>query len=255
MTGRSGPAPRPTRSGSRRPCRSASACRCCGDRAPACGTCRGCGRARSGMLGVDQRQRHERAAVLGPARDDRQLVEADVVGHDLDDRPAAAARQPDARQIAEEAARAPQLRRRRRQDRLGGVHEPLDERVRARPERQAGAARRAEQVGDSGKRAPLTFVNSSAGPPAAITRRWISAASWLASTGAVISTRSRSRRRWSRKDRRSAKPAVIVSGAHHGSGIPPGPTPGMRSSRRGSRRVCGHGAHAAPAGRGATPTA
>ena len=74
----------------------------------------------------------------------------------------------------------------------------------------------------------------------------------------LISTRSRSRRSWSRKDRRSREASSHRSAAghrHHGSGIPPGPTPGMRSSRRGKRRVCGHGAHAAPAGRGATPTA
>ena len=102
-------------------------------------------------LGVDERQRHERAAVLRPARDDRQLVEADVVGDDVDDRPVASPPQPDPRQIAEEAARPPQLRRRRRQDRLGGVHELFDQRVRARPEGQAGAARRPEQVRDQRK--------------------------------------------------------------------------------------------------------
>ena len=50
----------------------------------------------------------------------------------------------------------------------------------------ASSARRAvpNRLVTSGKSAPFTLVNSSAGPPAAITRRWISAASRLASTGA-----------------------------------------------------------------------
>ena len=37
-----------------------------------------------------------------------------------------------------------------------------------------------------GKSAPVTFRNTRAGPPAAITRRWISAASWTGSTGASM---------------------------------------------------------------------
>ena len=60
----------------------------------------------------------------------------------------------------------------------------------------ASSARRAvpNRFVTSGKSAPFTFVNSNAGPPAAITRRWISAASSFGSTGALISTSSRSRR-------------------------------------------------------------
>ena len=46
-----------------------------------------------------------------------------------------------------------------------------------------------------GNAAPRTFVNSNAGPPAAITRLWISATSWSASTGVSTTARSPSRLR------------------------------------------------------------
>src|SRR5688572_22338260 len=58
----------------------------------------------------------------------------------------------------------------------------------------------------SGTSAPFTLVKRSAGPPAAITRRWISATSRRASTGTAIVARSPSRRSWSRYARRSGKP-------------------------------------------------
>ena len=81
-------------------------------------------------------------------------VEADVVGHDVDDRTVAAGATSRRAQLAEQAARAPQLRRRRRQDCLGGVDEPFDQRVRPRPERQPGPPRGAEQVGDQREARP-----------------------------------------------------------------------------------------------------
>ena len=58
----------------------------------------------------------------------------------------------------------------------------------------------------SGKDAPVTFVKSSAGPPAAMTRRWTSAASRFGSTGASTTARSPSRRSRSMNARRSGKP-------------------------------------------------
>src|SRR6185295_13360307 len=57
----------------------------------------------------------------------------------------------------------------------------------------------------SGKSAPRTLVNRSAGPPAAIARRWISGTSSRASTGASTTARSPSRRNRSRKTRRSGR--------------------------------------------------
>ena len=71
----------------------------------------------------------------------------------------------------------------------------------------ASSARRAvpNRLVASGNAEPRTFVNSSAGPPAAMTRRWTSAASRCGSTGAATSTRSPSRRSRSRNARRSGK--------------------------------------------------
>ena len=71
---------------------------------------------------------------------------------------------------------------------------------------KASCARRAvpNRLVTSGKSAPRTLVNSSAGPPAAITRRCISATSRCGSTGVSTTTRSpspRSRRRKLRKSR------------------------------------------------------
>jgi hypothetical protein len=57
----------------------------------------------------------------------------------------------------------------------------------------------------SGMRDPRTFVNSSAGPPAFVTRSVISAISRCGSTSAVTSTSSPSRRRWPIQSRRSSK--------------------------------------------------
>ena len=54
----------------------------------------------------------------------------------------------DAQQLDADIARAPQLRRRRRQQRFGQVHEPLDQPQRALAEGELGAPRGAEQIGD-----------------------------------------------------------------------------------------------------------
>ena len=63
-----------------------------------------------GMLGVDEGQRDERAAVLGPAGEDRQPIEAHVAGHDLGRRArSAGADGPTRSSIARDVARAPQL--------------------------------------------------------------------------------------------------------------------------------------------------
>ena len=58
----------------------------------------------------------------------------------------------------------------------------------------ASSARRAvpNRFVTRGKSASMTFENNSAGPPAATTRRWISATSRTRSTGTVTSIRSRS---------------------------------------------------------------
>src|SRR5690606_20744110 len=65
----------------------------------------------------------------------------------------------------------------------------------------------------SGKSAPSTLRKSRAGPPAAMTRRWISATSSRADTGAVTSTRSPSRRRRASRERRSGSVADTGSAA------------------------------------------
>ena len=103
------------------------------------------------MLRVDERQRDERPAVLRPGRHRREPIEPDVAGDDFGDRPARAALQADLQQLEADVARAPDLGRRRRQQRLGQVHEPLDQPKRPLAEGELGAARRAEQVRDERK--------------------------------------------------------------------------------------------------------
>ena len=144
---------------------------------------------RLGMLGVDERQRDERAAVLGPGRQRRaagraarRTVTTSVTG------PARRRVVPDPQQLA-----AP---------RRG---HPTACRASAAAASRPAATMRRSAAGDagrtpaparrgvpnrlvtSGNAAPFTLVNSSAGPPAAITRRWISATSSTGSTGAAIS--------------------------------------------------------------------
>ena len=90
---------------------------------------------------------------------------------------------------------------------------------------KASSARRAvpSRLVTTGKSASATFVNSNAGPPAATTRRWISAASSDRSTGTETSTRSRSRRRRSRNARRSGKDIVQEGRIEGGPPRPPSP--------------------------------
>ena len=66
----------------------------------------------------------------------------------LDDRPALHAPRADLEQLAADVARAPQLAGRRRQQRLGQLDEPPNQPQRPLAERQLGAARGAEQIGD-----------------------------------------------------------------------------------------------------------
>ena len=191
------------RSGSRRPCRSASACRSSARRGPAGGTCPDCcgpdrrsapqlrladARGRCGpafrVLRVDERQRDERPAVLRPAGQHRQPVEPHVLRHDLGHRPGRPLR-------ARSAAPPPPRRARPRAWPASAAAASRPARRGAgssRPGRRpkASSARRAvpNRLVTSGSSAPRTRVNSSAGPPAAITRRWISAASSRASTSA-----------------------------------------------------------------------
>src|SRR5256885_7646775 len=72
----------------------------------------------------------------------------------------------------------------------------------------------------TGKRLPFTRLNKSAGPPCSITRRWISASSKYGSTSASMVTRSFSRRRRSRKERRlrcicNSSASSVVRTFHH----------------------------------------
>ena len=101
----------------------------------------------------------------------------------------------DLQQFQADVARAPQLRRRRRQERLGEMHDALDERERARAERELRAARRAEQVGDERKRRALDVGEQqrrpAGGDHAAMDLRGLENRDRPAR---VISTRSRSRR-------------------------------------------------------------
>ena len=60
------------------------------------------------MLGVDERQGDERAAVFGPAGEHRKLVEADIVGDDVHDRPGRTTSEPDAQQFPSAGVARPQ---------------------------------------------------------------------------------------------------------------------------------------------------
>ena len=115
------------------------------------------------MLRVDERQRHERPAVLGPELQRRQLVEADVRGHHLGDGPARHPPQADARRRGRQVPRLPQLRGRRRHV-LHEPHEALDEGQRAVAECLRRPRRRAEQVRDQRKRRALDAREQERGP-------------------------------------------------------------------------------------------
>jgi hypothetical protein len=102
---------------------------------------------RVGVLGVDERQGDERPAVLRPAGERGQAVEADVARHHLGHRPAPAPGQPDAQRLEADVAGGPELAGGRRHQRLGQVDEPLDEAARSAAESDLGPARGAEEVG------------------------------------------------------------------------------------------------------------
>src|SRR6478736_1577283 len=102
------------------------------------------------MLGVDERERHEGTAILGPARNDRQAIEIGRLD-DVENGAARAALQANAKHRAADVARAPQLRRRGRQQRLDEADDATDQRERTGAEREFSAPRRAEQVCDEGE--------------------------------------------------------------------------------------------------------
>ena len=103
------------------------------------------------MLRIDQRKGDKGPAVLGPARQHRQAIEPDVRRDHFAHRAGRDPLRADLEQIEANVAGAPELRRRRRQQRFSQVHEALDEGERPRAERQLGATRGAEQVGDERK--------------------------------------------------------------------------------------------------------
>ncbi len=100
------------------------------------------------MRRVDERQRDERTAVLGPARQRRQAIEPDIGRDAIDDRSALNPPRADLEQLGADVARVPDLARRRRQQRLGQLDEPANQSQRPIAERHLGAARRAKQVRD-----------------------------------------------------------------------------------------------------------
>ena len=116
------------------------------------------------MLRVDQRQRDERPAVLRPAGQHRQAIEPHIRRHHIGDRPARAARGADAEGLAADVARGPQLRGRGRQQGFGEVDEAFDQALRARAERELGAARGAEQIGHERERRALDVREQQRGP-------------------------------------------------------------------------------------------
>src|SRR6185295_347951 len=104
------------------------------------------GAAALGMLGVDGGERDERPPVLGPAGQRGQAVESDVGADPLRDGPRAAAPGADPEQLASHVAGAPELSRRRGQQRLRQVRQPLNEAQRPPAEGHLRAPPRAEQV-------------------------------------------------------------------------------------------------------------
>ena len=101
-----------------------------------------------GMRRVDERQRDERTAVLGPARERRQAIEPDVGRHPIDHRSALDAPRADLEQLAADVARVPHLARCRRQQRLGELDEPANQPQRPLAKRHLGAAGGAEEIRD-----------------------------------------------------------------------------------------------------------
>jgi hypothetical protein len=108
-----------------------------------------------GMLGVDERQRDERAAVLAPGAQQRQPRQPRRRVVVLQQRCASHVLPADLEQRTEQLALLPQSAEGRRQQRVRQRGEPLHEALGPRPERELHAARRAEQVGDDRPRRAL----------------------------------------------------------------------------------------------------
>ena len=103
-----------------------------------------------GMLRVHEGQRDERASVLGPRRDGRQLSEAGARIHHLGDRATRTLPGTHPQQGERHIPRTPELAEGRRDDGLRQVHEAREEVLGAPAEGQLHPARRAEQVRDDG---------------------------------------------------------------------------------------------------------
>ena len=102
----------------------------------------------AGMLGIDERQRHEWPAVVGPAGQRRQQIEPRLARDHLGDRAHPLPLQADLEQGGGDVARAPELAGVGRQQRLGEIHQPADQFERPLAEGQGGPAPGAEQVRD-----------------------------------------------------------------------------------------------------------
>jgi hypothetical protein len=107
-----------------------------------------------GVLGVDQREGNEGAAVFGPRGDHRQLREVGGRSHRFQDRPAAASGHAYLQGVTCEAAELPQLVRRGRHELLRGPDGVLDELDRPPSEGQLDPPLCAEEVGDDRIPAP-----------------------------------------------------------------------------------------------------
>ena len=159
----------------------------------------------SGMLRVDERQRQERAAVLRPLREGGQArrgrgASSTTSGTGASPR----ARRPDAQGGAEERPERPELLA---PSAGGAPSRPAPpSSTNSRGFAPNASSRRffvPKRFVTTGKSAPFGRLKRSAGPPASITRRWISGISSRGSTSASTTARSFSLRSASRKARRS----------------------------------------------------
>ena len=207
-SGRSRSPPRPPAAGPsrasrrRRPCGSASAARPCRSNS-ARGTCP-VARSRPRVLREDGGQRDVRAAVLGPARQDRQLVQVASGRHDLlarrrCARTSAASRPATSACPSARSCRAcpPAAQLEHVCDPLGDVVDPLD------AERHARRRSEPNWLVSTGMDEPATFGTAARGRAPLMTRSAISVISRSGSTSAVTSCSSPRRRRRSSQSRRS----------------------------------------------------
>jgi hypothetical protein len=103
-----------------------------------------------GMLGPDQRERDEGAAVLGPGAQQRQARKTRRRIDDLRDRRAALGLAPDLGQRHQRVALLPELARARRHQLVRKARDALDQLLGATTEGQLDAPRRAKQIGHDG---------------------------------------------------------------------------------------------------------